>query len=303
MRHFNLVEQDATYVDVDGAFVPTDAVPGRLNWDSISVESGERLNYLAVTSDGSAWEIGIGVWDGSQVNRVAVVKSTGSFSGPVSFTVPVRLSLIQPAGSMLVIDSQGADPGAAFGDGAMAAGEGARSWGDDSLAFGPATQVGSESSPVAQATAIGCNARVYHARATALGYNGFSYMPGAIHGRADLLWSGNGFTSGAEGNDIVNVTLPRVSTSSALVIQALVIARRDSSSDVYAAIVRGLLARGGSGDAVIVGTPSVVEVGKSGGVTVEASLVALTGGEFAIRGTGASGQDWTWSAGIHGVWV
>lgn len=303
MRFFSLLEQAATYTHGTTSFTVGDSIPGRLDLTTIVQESGERFYYHAETADKAQWELGIGTWDGTDtLTRVSVLHSS-SGGAAINFAADVVLRLVQPADSLLVVDS--ADPtitAKAFGEESMAAGPSAVAWGDRSMAIGKAAGAGSSSVPVEGALAIGWNAQALHPGAAAVGAYAYTVMPHAIHGAASVFWSGTGFTSGATTNDLtVNSNTLWIPTDTAFAFEAVVVGR--SGSNAFAAVVRGLVRRGGSGDAVIVGTPSVTEIEKSGGVTVSATVVALAGGAFAIRGTGAAAQDWSWAASVHGVWV
>ncbi len=302
MRFFSLVEQAATYTHGTTSFEVGDAIPGRLGFSTLVSESGERFYYHAETADKTQWELGIGTWDGGgNLTRVAVLQSSASGAG-VNFSADVVLRLVQPAGSMLVVDL--GDPTTtpqAFGEEAMAAGPSAVAWGDRSMAIGKSAAVGFSSGLIEGGLALGWNAQSQHLGAAALGAYAYTVMPYALHGAQSVLWSGTGFTSGATSNDLtINSNTMWIPTDTVFAFKAVVVGR--SGSNAYAAMVRGLVRRGSSGDAVIVGTPAVTEIEKSGGVAVSATVVALSSGSFAIRATGAAAQDWSWSASVHGAW-
>ena len=305
MRFENLVEQVATYSNATQRFTFTTTVPGRLAFAAISAEIGERLFYYAITADKSQWELGAATWNGSTyLQRADVIRSSSSDSA-VNFLADVVVSLVQPGHSMLVVDNAGfGNPAIVGGAFAMAGGYDAQAFGASATALGSASRVGASGAPVQSGTAIGRSAQCLHTGATAVGEGAITFMPYAIHGQRSIIWSGGGVTFGLENSDLSASSgdRPLMPLNSYLAIDCMVVAR-SNTANVFAARITGLLKRGSSGDATIIGTPIVSEIAKSAGVTVSATLAVRTGGEFALRCTGVAGQDWFWSGSFDGVWV
>lgn len=300
MRHFNLVEQRATFSGATFTF--TDTVAGRLPFSSIAADTGERLWYFAISDDSASWELGTATWNGSTgIVRVDVVNSSASGS-PVTFSGAVTVSLVDPAQSKVVADVASQAVPRAEGVNALAVGAGAEAWGNEAVAIGRVAKVGTSSADANNGVALGYQATVTHQAAVAVGLSAQSYFTHGFHARGSILWSGEGFTEDASTVDLLAGGLyPTMPLNSVFAFEAIVVGNRSSTAGGYAAIVRGVLRRGGSGNASFVVAPTVTEIGKTAGVTAVASAAAFTGGEFAITATGEAGEDWDWSVSMHGV--
>lgn len=307
MRHLTLVEQDASYDDGSQTFTLGASVPGRLTWPSgTGAEAGNHV-YRAATADESQWEIGVGNFDGTtSVQRSTILRSsTGS---PVAFTAAVRLTLIAPAAAMWSIDSPYTARSAfSQGEGAMAAGLLSSAIGEGSMAVGLQALVGESGSPADYAMALGPYASARHVAAVSIGPDAESFLPGATHLRRSFWWSaGEGYTDDASSIFLTAAwgTRPVLPVNSAAAIKAIVAGKNTASSEYFAAEIKGMVRRGASGAAIIVGTPVTETIYATPGITVAATL-ALDGsaGGFGVQITGQAGKVWDWSAELRGVWV
>lgn len=301
MRYSNLVEENAAYDS--GTFTLEGARPGRRAFAQAALNPGERLHYHASSAD--AWELGVGEWGGgTDIIRSHVMASSEGTSA-VDFTEEVVIALVGSAGSMLVIDGSTNESAMAHGTDALAAGPEAEAWGDLALALGSGAKVGSESFPRERGTAMGSAALVQHEGASAFGSGSRSAIPFARHGRQSYEWSGDRWTSDAtpmdiHGPDASPIDLPEGTT---IVIHALVMAQRNPGGAVYAAEIRAVVRRAYSSDATLVGSPAVTEIEKSGGVTVQATISAGSGGRVAVQVTGAASENWAWGATVRGAFI
>lgn len=309
MRHMTLVEQMATYDNGTEAFTFTDAVPGRLTWELGSESEAGRHFYRAANADESQWEIGVGDYGGSStLTRVDVVLSSSSGS-PINFSGAVKVSLIAPASAMWVVDSEQANWSAlAIGSRAMAAGIQAEAYGANTIALGFNADAGQSGTPVEGAVAIGQYAGARHKNSVALGADAASLINEAIHHRAAFWWSKretvtSGLTSAflsSGGTD----TEPSIDEGKIVAVKALVVAGNGDGDRFYAAEISAMLRRPVGGVTAVLGTPTVTEIHKTGGVTATATIAGTgTGGHFGIQVTGETGEDWFWSGELRGVWV
>lgn len=310
MRHMTLVEQMATYDNGTEAFTFTDAVPGRLTWEAGSESEPGRHFYRAANADESQWEIGVGDHSGGgTLTRVEVVLSSSGLT-PINFSGAVKVSLIAPASAMWVVDSEQANLSAlAVGSRAMAAGIQAEAYGVNAIALGFNAGAGQDFAPVEGAVAIGSYAGARHKDSVAIGADSTTLINEAVHHRSAFWWSKRSetVTSGATSTFIRSGgagTEPSIDEGKIIAVKALVVAGNADGDRFYAAEISAMLRRPVGGVTAVLGTPTVTEIHKTGGVTATATIAGTgTGGHFGIQVTGETGEDWFWSGELRGVWV
>ena len=307
MRHRTLVEQMATYAS--GVFTLSDAIAGRRDWNAGGVSF--RAYYRAANADETEWEVGIADSDGgTSVTRVSVSLSSSGGSA-VEFTGPVKLSLIGPAGALWAVDGASFIEASAdaVGTAAMAAGLEAEAYGTHAIALGFSAEAGQDFAPVEGALALGGYASSRHFHAVALGYDSTTLIREAIHHRGAFWWSKRGSvaTIGLESvfissND--SGSEPEIAEGKVLTLKALVVAQNTAVNRFYAAEISAMVRRPVGGVAAVLGTPTVTEIHKTGGVAVSATIAGTgSGGRFGIEVTGESGHDWLWCGELRGVWL
>src|SRR4051812_32511146 len=75
-----------------GSFTPTGAAANSLAWSTLP--SGV---YAYRADEGTGWEIGYGVWNGTTLTRTAIILSSAASNAAVSFGTGVVVSLTMPA--------------------------------------------------------------------------------------------------------------------------------------------------------------------------------------------------------------
>lgn len=278
MQHYEMVEESASYAA--GVFTLGGAVAARRGWADTDVDTGDLIYYRAQTADGAQWEVGVGTYNAAgTIARAGVSARPVGFSG--EFTAAVSVAQVVPPHSHVIARDFGVPRAVQYQSAAFAGGI---AQAENSLAM--------------------LGAATTHEGAAVAGIFATSFAPyveqfyGAYrwHGTADTYSSQQTLPIKDYGGNVLIVDQGRVA-----VIHALVIAMRDSDQAVYAAEIRAAIAYPAGGSLVLVGTPTITEIGKSAGVTVSASVAAANGG-LTITANGTADY-WRWSAVVTGTGV
>lgn len=278
MIYRDMVEETATYASE--VFTLTGALNGR-NAFGYEVGTGSEVYYRAVNADGTQFEVGIASYDGSALTRLFALTRSSGFSGEFSGTVAI--ALVIPARAVPVINRQ----------------QSAQASGVNSIAC-----VGGDAQGE-NAVAIGLQALTQHEGGVAVGVRSETFSTYQEAFGWSFRWSGQNETSGLE-------TLPlegargwgdplQIPAYSTIVVRALVVGSRDSDAAAYAAEITACVRRVASGNAEIVGTPTVTEVGKTSGVTVSATITVAAPDKVQVACAGVAGQYWNWSGVMIGA--
>lgn len=87
---FDNISGTVTVAPTTGAFTPTGASVGALAWST--VPANQIVSYRA--DEGSTWELGLGLWNGTTLTRALLLSSSGA---QISFGTGVVVSLDVPA--------------------------------------------------------------------------------------------------------------------------------------------------------------------------------------------------------------
>lgn len=282
--------------------------------DASGVSSPWRSGYLIVTAAGG-WELGIGDFDSSSIDRVRVLRSSNTNDpldlpddGPTStivYAVPTALSAIAASMDDEQEDSfSGIDP--ALGP-RIAVGQ------YGSVAAGPRARVDAYAG-----SAFGARSRVRVRSGAAIGIDATARVTGALTvgaGTAGAVeWVGSRQTTSAtpaaalnrEGHPFIPWT------TGAYLVEAQIVGRRTApSAAVYAATITALVYRVGAANfPILVGTPVKTVIAQSAGVTCDCDIVideepyeiadgVEVEGAVGIEVTGAASQTWNWTVVIR----